>query len=310
MFPNVRLLIGALFASVIALSCGFGVFAAFRINHDPLSRLPADTALLQLVNEETVQPTPGVRGAWEASSGPPLDRAQTDSAVMDASATVPVQRAAIEIAHRVIPQAVNAAASTATPRPPAPPPPKSSAASAPDAAATAGTPPSTALQPVAALTSAPAAPRLPGAEAQPLGAAAVAQADAAAKTAAPAKAALPAVADIEPATKAASPPAPPAEVTGALPQPAAAEAPPGSVKPPRKIARRRAELRRLVRRRAVRKANAAAARSKDQDSYFADPIFRSAPDFQQQSTAQAWTAGKPVRDNAAAGYTVAWPNDH
>ena len=38
MFPNVRLLIAAVVASVVALSCGFALFAAFRVNHEPLSR--------------------------------------------------------------------------------------------------------------------------------------------------------------------------------------------------------------------------------------------------------------------------------
>jgi hypothetical protein len=40
MFPNVRLMIAALFASVIALSCGFGLFAALRATHEPLAHLP------------------------------------------------------------------------------------------------------------------------------------------------------------------------------------------------------------------------------------------------------------------------------
>ena len=47
MFPDVRLMIAAVAASVVALSCGFGVFAAFRVNHEPLARLQA--APLQLV---------------------------------------------------------------------------------------------------------------------------------------------------------------------------------------------------------------------------------------------------------------------
>jgi len=47
MFPNVRLMIAAVAASVVALSCGFGVFAAFRVNHEPLARL--QSAPLQLV---------------------------------------------------------------------------------------------------------------------------------------------------------------------------------------------------------------------------------------------------------------------
>jgi hypothetical protein len=48
MFPNVRLLIAAVVASVVALSCGFALFATFRVNHEPLSRLAAGAAPLQL----------------------------------------------------------------------------------------------------------------------------------------------------------------------------------------------------------------------------------------------------------------------
>jgi hypothetical protein len=48
MFPNVRLMIAAVVASVVALSCGFGLFAAFRVNHEPLSRLATGAAPLQL----------------------------------------------------------------------------------------------------------------------------------------------------------------------------------------------------------------------------------------------------------------------
>ena len=57
MFPNFRLIIGAVAASVVALSCGFGVFAALRVNQEPLSRLPAATAPLQLVAEDLAPPT-------------------------------------------------------------------------------------------------------------------------------------------------------------------------------------------------------------------------------------------------------------
>jgi hypothetical protein len=51
MFPNVRLQIVALFVSVVALSFGFGVFAAFRVNHEPLVQVPASAAPLQLTAE-------------------------------------------------------------------------------------------------------------------------------------------------------------------------------------------------------------------------------------------------------------------
>ncbi len=49
MFPNVRLLIGALFITVLVLSCEFGVFAALRVNREPLSRLTSESAPLQLI---------------------------------------------------------------------------------------------------------------------------------------------------------------------------------------------------------------------------------------------------------------------
>ncbi len=54
MFPNVRLMIAAMVASVVALSCGFGVFAAFRVNHEPLVRLPPAGAPLQLIGDNTI----------------------------------------------------------------------------------------------------------------------------------------------------------------------------------------------------------------------------------------------------------------
>jgi hypothetical protein len=56
MFPNFRLMIAAVAASVVALSCGFGVFAALRVNHEPLARLPAATAPLQLVPDKVAGP--------------------------------------------------------------------------------------------------------------------------------------------------------------------------------------------------------------------------------------------------------------
>lgn len=49
MFPNVRLLVAAMIVSVVALSYGFAVFAAFRVNHEPLARLPSAAPPLQLL---------------------------------------------------------------------------------------------------------------------------------------------------------------------------------------------------------------------------------------------------------------------
>jgi len=54
MFPNMRLMMTAVVASVITLSCGFGIFAALRINHEPIGRLPAASAPLRLITDNAV----------------------------------------------------------------------------------------------------------------------------------------------------------------------------------------------------------------------------------------------------------------
>jgi hypothetical protein len=56
MFPNVRLMIAATLASVVALICGFGMFAAFQVSHDPLVRLPSASAPLQLSADNAATP--------------------------------------------------------------------------------------------------------------------------------------------------------------------------------------------------------------------------------------------------------------
>jgi hypothetical protein len=57
MFPNVRLLIAATFASVVVLICAIGLFAAFRVSHEPLVRVRIDTAPLPpLAGESAMQP--------------------------------------------------------------------------------------------------------------------------------------------------------------------------------------------------------------------------------------------------------------
>jgi hypothetical protein len=58
MFPNVRLLIAAMIGSVVALSCGFSIFAALRVNHEPLARLPSGSAPLQLL--ASISPSPPI----------------------------------------------------------------------------------------------------------------------------------------------------------------------------------------------------------------------------------------------------------
>jgi hypothetical protein len=60
MFPTVRLMIAATLASVVALICGFGMFAVFHVGHEPLVRLPAATAPLQLVADNAARSTAGL----------------------------------------------------------------------------------------------------------------------------------------------------------------------------------------------------------------------------------------------------------
>ena len=55
MLPNLRLMIAAILTSVLALSCGFGIFAAFRVSHDPFAHLPAAMAAPQLATENAAQ---------------------------------------------------------------------------------------------------------------------------------------------------------------------------------------------------------------------------------------------------------------
>ncbi len=45
MLPNVRLMIAAMFAAVLMLICGFGMFASFRVSHAPLERVASASSL-------------------------------------------------------------------------------------------------------------------------------------------------------------------------------------------------------------------------------------------------------------------------
>jgi len=85
MFPNVRLLIGAFVASVVALSCGFGLFAAFRVNHEPLSQLPVGTSPVRFVANEAAVPRTG----W----GTPFDGQSRASALPRGEAATEIPRA-------------------------------------------------------------------------------------------------------------------------------------------------------------------------------------------------------------------------
>lgn len=49
MFPNVRLIVVAMLASMASICCCLGVFAAFRVNHEPFTRAQSSNPPLQLV---------------------------------------------------------------------------------------------------------------------------------------------------------------------------------------------------------------------------------------------------------------------
>jgi hypothetical protein len=85
MFPTVRLLIAAVFTSAVALGCGFGVFAAYRVNHEPISPRAAATVPLQFATGETAPAT------WGAPIDPRLRLSDKESstAVTDAPALTP-----------------------------------------------------------------------------------------------------------------------------------------------------------------------------------------------------------------------------
>ncbi len=48
MLPNVRLTVVAILATIAGISCGLGLFATFRVNHEPLARLAEGSPPLQL----------------------------------------------------------------------------------------------------------------------------------------------------------------------------------------------------------------------------------------------------------------------
>lgn len=127
MFPNVRLLIIALLASVVTLSCAFAVFATFGVAHEPLARVPAVTAPLQLVANDT---TPaGGRIAWGAPFGSTLARGSAPDGG-SAMAAIPAASSAFSNPTALEP-ALAAAEPLVTGSIPAPPPSPPQTATAP-----------------------------------------------------------------------------------------------------------------------------------------------------------------------------------
>lgn len=98
MFLNIRMLIVALFASIVALSCELGVFAAFGGSHQPLMHMPTDTGSLQLVSTDGgFAPT----RSWGApfGAGVPPDKINSERTAADAPRLTPVRDGAVDLLH-------------------------------------------------------------------------------------------------------------------------------------------------------------------------------------------------------------------
>jgi len=109
MFPNVRLLIAAVVASVVALSCGFALFATFRVNHEPLSRLATGAAPLQLAAGNPIPSAALPAPADSFGNRFPLNRADIAGASAEATPPQPEHDDSVE--------PPNAVASTTTTAP-------------------------------------------------------------------------------------------------------------------------------------------------------------------------------------------------
>lgn len=312
MFPNVRLLIGTLFIAVLVLSCEFGVFAALRVSREPLSRLTAESAPLQLAAGQNARPAMTSSWATPRESHAVVKVAVPVEQVIDAptsgtgggvnEVTAAVAQptpgpspAAAPVRQPPAPPAVNAAAA---PKELAPAQPAANVAPAQKLAAA---PPSLTVAPTQQTPAAPA--NTPG-PAQPAQSAPQAH-ESVAKASEPASSAPLAAA---PAA------AQPADITGSIsnaatPDPAIPQAQVPLPKPAPKVAHKpvltkaRAaptSAHRVIKKRVVRWARAPAAASSAQpDAAFNNPVFESAP--QSRSPAKNRPGTKKAATNNSFG---------
>jgi len=295
MFPNVRLLIAALLASVFALSFGFGVFAALRVNRDPLGQVPAGTAALQLTASEAA----AAPATWGVPLGPGirLSEAQTGAVATDASIVAPAGRETsppLQDPNPWTATTIKAETSDASPVP--------SAERSPIATTTPAE-----VAPSAAEPPAPIAATPDTATVTPRGLAPAADFATQAAEDNPAAAASSVAAD-EPTAGATPPDAQPADVTGTVPDAAAPQAnmpekltPTPERKAPRKVARRPTD-RRVVKKRLVRPPSAAAiVRTGNGASTFQEPVFQSAPQpFEHPPAKSRRSANKTAKSTTPA----------
>lgn len=333
MLPNVRLLIAALFSSVVALSCGFGVFAALRVNSDPLGRLPAGAAALQLVaNEAAAAPA-----TWGAPFGSGLhsSEAQIGGVATDAPPVSPGRGASEPLiaanawtagtvradaaTNAVLVHAAQPSPILAVTIPPASAVAPVSEPTTPKAPETGPTIPpipiTNAAAPTPALASTASAPDQPPPAAETHG---LEPAPDVKKTAEdePTALAVPAVAAIEPAASPAPPAAQPADATGTVPDAAAPDANlPEKLtreperRTPRKLARKPIERQRVAKKRVLRKTKAPhVAQIGDGISTFQEPVFQTAPDAFQRPQVPNRRGSKTAAQNDVPSDSFVWPN--
>jgi hypothetical protein len=324
MFPNMRLFVGALLASVVTLCCGFGVFAAFRVNHEPLSRLPADTVALQLVANEAAGPPPAwqvpISSRFEASvSDARSARVMTDATTLLPISRLTIQPSSLQTTRTVRPEtAIDALRGRVPPQHESQPTVLSAAAALSAPAMSSALIANVNEQPTpSALTATQSAPaaspastgtspvqQAPAAEAQPVQSAPDIKQDAADKTGEQATVPIPAVAVVEQSASQ------PGDIIGTPPKAAVPEpkARPKLVTRPtlRKEVRQALQRRRLAARKRI--ALKTAASNMAQSSFQNSTFFQSAPDAFQRQPATNRSARKSTNaaDNSAASSPFGW----
>jgi hypothetical protein len=317
MFPNMRLFLGALLASIVVLCCGFGVFAAFRVNHDPLSRLPADTVTLQLVASEAAGPPP----AWHAPVGSRFEAresvsdARIGSVMTDAPVLLPISRVTIQPTSLRTVSAVDPEAAIDASQESAPPAQESPPLGLTAATALSAPAQSTALiasvspQPAPSAQSATDSAAAPAASPASIGTAPGQQASAPATP--PASTAAPmAVAAVEPPSNSNSSASGSADIGGipldvAVPEP---KARPTLASNAAQQALRRAGRQALLRRRLAIRRRIAANTAGGIVAQPGNPFFQSAPGAFQQPATSRGAVRKSASAAGAASNAYSWPS--
>lgn len=95
MFPNVRLIIVAMFASILGICSGLGLFAAFRVSHEPIERLASGGQSLQIAANQASFNQVAFNDAGAASFGVRFEvRAPPSGAGEGTAAMIPYAAAA------------------------------------------------------------------------------------------------------------------------------------------------------------------------------------------------------------------------